>query len=118
MNVLIIEDDQRVAAIFAEVFRVEGHRVVVCNTGEDGQRYLATERPDVVFLDLKLPRMSGLDVLRDIRSRDVELPVIVVTGNIGGGEIEETIRLGITDLIEKPLILTQITEALARIAPR
>lgn len=118
MNLLIIEDDRKVAGLFAGVFEAEGHRVVVCNTGEEGLRYLATERPDVVFLDLKLPGMSGLDVLRDIRSRGVETPVIVVTGHISGGEFEETVRLGITDVIDKPLILDRVTEALARIAQR
>jgi DNA-binding response OmpR family regulator len=115
MNLLIIEDDEKVAAIFAEVFGAEGHAITVRTTGEDGLRYLAATRPDAILLDLKLPNMSGIDVLRDIRSRDTDMPVIVITGHASPEEFAEITRLGITDFIEKPLILKQLTGALGRI---
>jgi len=72
----------------------------------------------MVFLDVRMPVMSGIDVLRRIRSRDTSLPVILVTGYATPGEIEQARRLGVTEIIEKPYILTQFSLALSRIASR
>ena len=117
MRILIIEDDEPVAEIFADVFRAQGHTIDVQVTGEAGLRALFEARPDAVFLDLKLPNMSGVDVLRAIRAQDPGLPVVVITGRATGQEFEEIARLGITEFIEKPLILQRIRDAIERITP-
>jgi CheY-like chemotaxis protein len=74
--------------------------------------------PDVVFLDVRMPSMSGIDVLRAIRSTDASLPVILVTGHATPAEIEEARRLGVTEIVDKPYILNEFTAALGRIFPR
>ncbi len=118
MKLLLIEDDVRVAWVLAEAFGAEGHETTIRYSGEDGLAYLARERPDAVVLDVRLPAIDGVGVLRQIRATDQGLPVIIMTGLATLGEIAEARRLGVTEIIEKPDVLKHFSEALARIASR
>ena len=118
MKLLLIEDDEHVAQVLADAFTSQGHATVIRYTGEDGLAYLTRERPDAVVLDVRLPRLDGVAVLRQIRATDPTLPVIIMTGLATQGEIAEIRRLGVTEIIEKPEILRRFSEALARIASR
>jgi DNA-binding response OmpR family regulator len=118
MKLLLIEDDEHVAQVLAEAFASQGHATDVRYTGEEGLAYLTRERPDAVVLDIRLPRLTGVAVLRQIRATDPALPVIIMTGLATAGEIAEVRRLGVTEIIEKPEILRHFSEALARIASR
>src|SRR5437763_9943338 len=101
MKLLLIEDDERVAQVLAEAFRADGHETTVRHTGEDGLAYLRHDRPDAVVLDVRLPELNGVAVLRQIRSTDPELPVIIMTGLATLGEIAEARRLGVTEIIDR-----------------
>ena len=118
MKLLLIEDDQHVAEGLADAFASEGHETAITLTGEDGLAYLARERPDAVVLDIRLPTLNGVGVLRQIRSTDPTLPVIIMTGLATQGELAEVRRLGVTEIVEKPEVLKHFGEALARIAGR
>ena len=118
MKLLLIEDDVRVAWVLAEAFGAEGHETTIRYSGEDGLAYLARERPDAVVLDVRLPAIDGVGVLRQIRATDQALPVIIMTGLATLGEIAEARRLSVTEIIEKPDVLKHFSEALARIASR
>ena len=118
MKLLLIEDDEHVAQVLAEAFESQGHATAIRYTGEDGLAYLTRERPDAVVLDIRLPRLTGVAVLRQIRATDPALPVIIMTGLATPGEIAEARRLGVTEIIEKPEVLRHFSEALARIASR
>ena len=116
MRLLLIEDDMNVAEMLATAFREEGHTTTVQHTGESGLSQLAIERPDAVVLDVLLPKMNGIEVLRHIRANDPTLPVIIVSGFATPGQLDEARRLGVTEIISKPHILTHFTDALARAA--
>src|SRR2546422_6364175 len=73
MKLLLIEDDVRVAQVLADAFEADGHETAIRHTGEDGLAYLTSERPDAVVLDVRLPTMNGVAVLRRIRSTDPRL---------------------------------------------
>lgn len=118
MKLLLIEDDEHVAQVLAEAFASQGHATAIRYTGEEGLAYLTRERPDAVVLDVRLPRLNGVAVLRQIRATDPALPVVIMTGLATPGEIAEVRRLGVTEIIEKPDILRHFSEALARIASR
>jgi DNA-binding NtrC family response regulator len=118
MKLLLIDDDEHVAQVLAEAFASQGHATAIRYTGEDGLAYLTRERPDAVVLDVRLPQLNGVAVLRQIRATDPTLPVIIMTGLATPGEIAEARRLGVTEIIEKPDILRHFSEALARIASR
>jgi len=118
MKLLLIEDDEHVAEVLADAFAADGHEVAITHSGEEGLAYLARERPDAVVLDVRLPILSGVAVLRQIRSTDTTLPVIIMTGLATHGEVAEIRRLGVTEIIEKPDLLKQFGAALALIAQR
>ena len=118
MKLLLIEDDEHVAHVLAEAFASQGHATAIRYTGEDGLAYLTRDRPDAVVLDVRLPRLDGVAVLRQIRATDPTLPVIIMTGLATPGEIAEVRRLGVTEIIEKPEVLRHFSDALARIASR
>src|SRR5947209_6427637 len=115
MKLLLIEDDVHVAKVLAEAFGADGHETTVMHSGEEGLAYLTRERPDAVVLDVRLPVLNGVAVLRKIRSTDPGLPVIIMTGLATLGEIAEARRLGVTEIIEKPDVLKNFSEALARV---
>jgi len=114
MKLLLIEDDGSVADVLACAFREEGYETTVSSTGEEGLTRLGQERPDAVLLDVRLPKMSGIAVLRRIRSTDPTLPVIIVTGLATESEIAEAQALGVTGVIEKSGALKHFSETLAR----
>lgn len=118
MRLLLIEDDEQVAEVLSDAFGSQGHETAIRHTGEDGLVYLSHERPDVVVLDIRLPKLNGVAVLRQIRASDPSLPVIIMTGLATPGEIAEVRRLGVTEIVEKPEILKNFSEALKRIAAR
>ena len=118
MKLLLIEDDQQVAQVLSEAFGSEGHETVIRYTGEEGLAYLTSGHPDAVVLDVRLPKLNGVAVLREIRSTDPNLPVIIMTGLATPGEIAEIHRLGVTEIVEKPEVLRRFSEALAKLAGR
>ncbi len=118
MKLLLIEDDVLVAEVLASSFAAEGHETAVAYSSEEGLTRLSRDQPDVVLLDVRLPKMSGIDVLRQIRSTDQTLPVIIITGKATASEIGEARKLGVTDIIEKPYFLEHFGEALARAVRR
>src|SRR6266550_7467035 len=118
MKLLLIEDDVSMARVLAEALTDDGHETTIRYTGEDGLAYLARERPDAVVLDVRLPAIDGVGVLRQIRATDQGLPVIIMTGLATLGEIAEARRLGVTEIIEKPDVLKNFSEALARVQSR
>ena len=118
MRLLLIEDDEHVAEVLSDAFGSEGHETAVRHTGEDGLVYLTHDRPDAVVLDIRLPKLNGVAVLRQIRASDPSLPVIIMTGLATPGEIAEVRRLGVTEIVEKPEVLKNFSEALKRIAAR
>ncbi len=118
MKLLLIEDDVHVAKVLAEAFGADGHETTVMHSGEEGLAYLTRERPDAVVLDVRLPAMSGVAVLRQIRATDPVLPVMMITGLATPAEIAEARRLGVTEIIEKSGILKHFGAALARVEYR
>ena len=118
MRLLLIEDDEQVAEVLSDAFGSQGHEITIRHTGEEGLVYLTHDRPDAVVLDIRLPKLNGVAVLRQIRARDPNLPVIIMTGLATPGEIAEVRRLGVTEIVEKPEVLKKFSEALERIAVR
>jgi CheY-like chemotaxis protein len=115
MHVLIVDDEAQVARVLAECVSGEGHTVTVAHRGLEALDALEHARPDVVFLDVVMPDMSGIEVLRHIRQSDADLPVMLISGRADARTLAEARGLGITDVIGKPWGLLYLDEALASI---
>jgi two-component system nitrogen regulation response regulator NtrX len=101
--ILIVDDEKNIRAELSGLLADEGFRAITAADANEGLRLFAEENPDVVLLDVRLPGRSGLEVLDEIRRRDPEIPVIVMSGQ---GTIETAVRatkLGAFDYLEKPL---------------
>jgi two-component system, NtrC family, response regulator AtoC len=118
VRVLLIEDDEVVAELFGKTLEEDGHETAICHTGAAGLASIWNSPPDVVFLDVRMPEMNGIEVLRVIRSISRSLPVILVTGHATRGEIEQARRLGVTEIVQKPFVFNEYAAALTRIAGR
>ena len=114
MRVLVIDDEPLVADVIAEALRLEDNDVVVASSGEEGLRVIAQNPPDAVFLDIIMPGMDGIEVLRAIREWHLRLPVIILSGWVSPCQLEEARRLGVTDVIPKPVPLKNLARALRR----
>ena len=112
MRILVVEDERTLAEFIARTLRAEGHTVTVTHDGEQGELQALTGDIALVLLDVLLPKKNGLDVLRAIRSRKPELPVIMLTAQ---GAIEQRVEgldLGANDYVTKPF---SFDELLARV---
>ena len=118
MKILIVDDEVGVARLLAESIRLQGHEAIVAGNGEEGLALIEQKHPDAVFLDVVMPEVSGIEVLRRIRERFHALPVIIITGNASSQQIDEARRLGITDCIEKPFGLKGLDHAIESVGRR
>lgn len=100
-GVLIIDDDTSVQSILSSALS-DNYAVHVASTGEDGLQHYEQVRPDVVLLDLMLPQMSGLSVLRALKKKSNNIPVIMMTAFAQVHTAVEAIKLGAADYLEKP----------------
>ena len=114
MRILVIDDEPLVASVLAEALQDEGNHVVVAGSGVEGLRAIEADVPDAVLLDIRMPGMDGIEVLRRIRTRLPHLPVVILTGWASNTQIDEARRLGVTDVISKPVALRHLARALAR----
>src|SRR5271166_4007706 len=102
MRILLIEDERTLAGFIEQSLRAEGHAVSVKSDGPSGEAAALTGDFALVLLDLTLPGRDGLDVLRAIRARLPELPVIILTARDAIEQRVEGLDRGANDYMTKP----------------
>jgi DNA-binding response OmpR family regulator len=112
MRVLIIEDEAKVASFISKGLEEEAYEVEVVYNGRDGLDRLTADRYDIVLLDLMIPEISGLEVLKTIRERGVNTPVLIITAKSSKEDVVRGLDTGSDDYLTKPF---SFDELLARI---
>ena len=112
MRVLVVEDERKLAEVVASALRAEHYDVVVASTGEEGFFRANAEVFDLLVLDVMLPGRSGLEILRALRGRRIETPVLILTARDGVDDRVLGLDLGADDYLVKPFALPEL---LARI---
>jgi DNA-binding response OmpR family regulator len=118
MRILVAEDDAPLADFLRQRLVQEQFAVQLASDGTEAQRLAANQAFDLVILDLNLPGVTGLDVLRSIRSRKPDLPVMVVTGST---MVEERVRgldAGADDYVAKPFVFAELAARIRAILRR
>jgi len=115
-KLLVIDDDPAFRDSLAETLRDLGHHVVEAADGEDGLARFDAARPDLVFLDLRMPGMDGLAVLKRLRGDAAEppVPVVVLTAFASGANTIDAMRQGAFDHLTKPLGRDEVSDVLDR----
>lgn len=114
-KILVIDDEQGIRDLLDTLLRRKGYDVVLADSGRKGLELFRREHPDVIVLDLKMPEMDGLMVLRQIHSIEPGKPVIILTG-AGTGEAEQQVRaLGVTEYVEKEFSMHLLGDSLKRL---
>ena len=117
-RILLVEDDAIVRRGSEQALSLAGMKVLPFGDAESALAALAAERPWAVVTDVKLPGQSGLELLREIRQRDRELPVILVTGHGDVAMAVEAMREGAYDFIEKPFSSDRLVGTVRRAVER
>jgi DNA-binding response OmpR family regulator len=111
-KVLVVEDDPGILRTVADNLRFEQYEVVTATDGETAYASYRSEQPDLIVLDLMLPRMSGLELCRKLRSEDVQVPVLILTARSEEADRIRGLDLGGDDYVTKPF---SVAELMARV---
>ena len=120
-RILVVEDDEAMAVALRDGFAYEGHEVAVACDGEEGLRLAIDNPPDLMILDVMLPKMTGLEVCKRLRGDGSELPIIMLTAR--GQEIDKVLglKLGADDYVTKPFsfmeLMARVEAVLRRTQP-
>jgi DNA-binding response OmpR family regulator len=116
-TILIVDDEDRLRLSLSLILQKENYRVTTAASAEEALDCLRTQEFDLMFLDLSLPGMSGIDLLVEVHKQVPQMPVLILTAHGGLDSAIQAIRLGARDYLIKPaepvMILTRVAEILA-----
>jgi DNA-binding response OmpR family regulator len=111
-KILIVEDDPALLRGLKDNFETQGYQVRTANDGQKALDALAKEPPDLLLLDLMLPKVNGYEICKTVRARQLDLPIIMLTAKGQEDDIVRGLELGADDYVTKPF---SIRELLARV---
>jgi CheY-like chemotaxis protein len=113
-SILVVDDEPRMAQLLAEYLIEHGYRVVVAHSGIEALTKLDLEKPSVVLLDVRMPGMDGVEVLRRIRSFDQQVGILMISANDDVELAKQTIEMGAFDYTIKPVDFAYLSRAVER----
>lgn len=107
-KILVIDDEELIRWSFEKEMEKEGYKVITSKSGEEGLEFFQRECPDLVILDVKLPGMNGLDVLKEIKNLDPNIPVIMITAYADVKTAVNAMKMNAADYISKPFDFEEV----------
>lgn len=114
-KILIVDDERNIRALLTKFFRMEGYNPLEAKNAIEAVNILKTEKPDIVFLDIKMPGLNGVEVLKITKVYNQHAHVVMISGHADEATARETLQLGAFEYICKPIDLERIREILAQI---
>ncbi|TMF63298.1 MAG: response regulator [Chloroflexi bacterium] len=115
MRILLVEDDPMNVELFETALQTDGHEIVIERDGAAGEMR-ASDRFDLVLLDIQLPKMNGLDVCRSLRARGLRMPIVALSASVLPEEIARTKSAGFDEFLAKPISPRDLRAAVRRFA--
>ena len=106
-TVLVVEDDEAIRLVLRTNLEDDGYRVIEVGTAEEGLVRIMDERVDVVLVDLRLPGIQGLDLVRSLRATS-QVPIIIVTAQTDSGDVIAGLEAGADDYVTKPFVAKEL----------
>ena len=113
-TILVVDDDQELSDGLRVVLEKQGFRVIQARDGQQGKQAVYNHRPDLVILDMMMPRMGGYPVLEHFRGKADAPPIIMITANEGSRHKAYAEFLGVVDYIRKPFAMERLLEAVEK----
>jgi DNA-binding response OmpR family regulator len=113
-TILVVDDDIELSDGLRTMLEKQGHRVIQARDGQQAQRLVYQQRPDLMVLDMMMPRMGGYPVLEHFRGKPDAPPIIMITANEGSRHKAYAEYLGVIDYIRKPFAMERLLEAVER----
>ena len=115
LRVLLVDDDKSLLDILGTILELDGHAVVKVSSAHAGLLKMREQEFDLVLVDLKMPRTTGIDMLRAIREDSPETKVVIMTAYASVNSTVEAMRLGVFDYLPKPFKLADLRTILDRV---
>ena len=112
--ILVVDDDMELSDGLRVVLEKQGHKVLQARDGQQGKQVIYQHRPDLVILDMMMPRMGGYPVLEHFRGKSDAPPIIMITANEGSRHKAYAEWLGVVDYIRKPFAMERLLESVER----
>ena len=113
-TILIVDDDRELVEGLRAVLERQGHRVMQAHDGHQGKQAIYNQHPDLVILDMMMPRMGGYPVLEHFKGKTDAPPIIMITANEGSRHKAYAEYLGVVDYIRKPFALERLLESVQK----
>src|SRR5579885_3554323 len=113
-TILIVDDDRELIDGLRHLLEKQGYKVIQANDGHQAKTVIYNQRPDLVILDMMMPRMGGYPVLEHFRGKPDVPPIIMITANEGSRHKAYAEYLGVVDYIRKPFAMERLLEAVHR----
>jgi signal transduction histidine kinase len=114
-TILIVDDEKDIADLLSTIVEKQGHKAIACMSGETALERLKKGGVDLLITDMKMPRMSGLELIRLTRQADKDVEIILITGYGTMDMFLEVIREGVSDFILKPIDMDQLIHSVNRV---
>ncbi|QGJ71894.1 Two-component system response regulator [Planctomycetales bacterium 10988] len=115
-RILLVDDDNEIVESMRVVLESQGYRILIARDGNQGLALAEREEPDLVILDMMMPKRSGFLVLEKLRkTRAVPMRVIMITANEGSRHKAYAEMLGVDDYIRKPFAMDKLVESVQRL---
>jgi two-component system nitrogen regulation response regulator NtrX len=116
LRILVVDDEPSICASLAGALSDEGHELHVASNGREGLVVFKQKRPDLVFLDIWMPEMGGIEALQAMREADASVPVIIMSGHATIETAVKATKLGAFEVLEKPLELNNILGVVEKVS--
>ena len=113
-TILIVDDDRELVDGLRSMLERQGYRVMQAHDGHQGKQAIYNQQPDLVILDMMMPRMGGYPVLEHFKGKPEAPPIIMITANEGSRHKAYAEYLGVIDYLRKPFAMERLMEAVNR----
>lgn len=114
-KLLVVDDQKGIRLLLKEVFSKEGYEVYLASNGVEALKYVETQVIDCIILDMKIPGMNGIEILKNVNKMDKNIPVFMMTAFGEEALVNEALDLGVVKFFKKPFNIFEIRDEIKQV---